>query len=80
MNKAHQFLLMAAMMGGTIPFSKYNEEVLTPEELKIIEKERKDFEIERKKEQGLKEFNIDGHRVLALNQKNAIRKIKKLMK
>ena len=81
MKKMAQLMMMFAAMGAMIPdsFSGHNyREELTPEELAEIERVRLQKALERKKQQGLKEFNIDGIRIWALNEKNAVRKVGKL--
>lgn len=81
MKKIAQLMMMFAAMGAMMPDSfggrNYREE-LTPEELAQIERVREQKALERKKQQGLKEFNIDGIKIWALNEKNAIRKAGKL--
>ena len=80
---------MMAAMAGIIFQEEYPEEYqpiktakreLTPEELEEIKKAYKEKEIERKKKRGLKEWDINGVRVIALNKKNAIRKYKNFIK
>jgi len=71
------FATMGAMMPDSFGRQNYKEE-LTPEELAQIERVRLQKALERKKQQGLKEFNIDGIRIWALNEKNAVRKVGKL--
>ena len=47
-----------------------NKKIIS-EQPKALRKENRDFEKELAEHRGLKEFNIDGVRVFALNQKNA---------
>ena len=81
MRKMAQLMMMFAAMGAMMPDlhggHNYREE-LTPEELAEIESARKRKALERRKQQGLKEFNIDGIKIWALNEKNAVRKVGKL--
>ena len=70
-------MMMYAAMGCMMPFSEHYEEAqrqLTPEELAEIERVREAKALQRKKNQGLKEWDIDGIKVIALNKKNAVRK------
>ena len=80
-----QLMMMAAMMsgefGGMGMASRDTKtiESMTEDEIKnLIE-----FHKERYKEillkKGLKEFTIDGHTVCAINEKNAQRKVAKLL-
>lgn len=74
----HKLLMMYAAMGMMMPdMYGTNEDIrreLTPSELEEIERLRKAKALERKKKQGLKEWDIDGIIVIALNHKNAVRK------
>jgi hypothetical protein len=45
---------------------------------RLREKQIEEYENQRKIKQGCKEFFIDGFKVIALNKKNAIRKIEKM--
>ena len=81
MKKMAQLMMMFAAMGAMMPdsFSGHNyKEELTPEELEEIERVRRQNALKRKKKQGMKEFNIDGIKIWALNEKNAVRKVSKL--
>ena len=62
-------------MGSNTPYWELTDE--EKEEVKRVYEQRK---TERMKKRGLKEFEIDGIKVLALNEKNAIRKINNLKK
>jgi hypothetical protein len=60
-------------------FGMPTEPRLTPESIKRLRELRMQQGLEsQKKNKGLKEFNIDGKIVWALNEKNAIRKAKKV--
>ena len=81
MKKLHSLMMMYAAMGAMMPFSEHYEEAqrqLTPEELAEIERVREQKALERKKKNGLKEWNIDGIIVIALNKKNAVRKAERI--
>ena len=52
----------------------YASKELTPKELEEIKRVREQKTLERKKKQGLKEWSIQGIKVIALNRKNAERK------
>ena len=79
-------MLAFAAMGAFMPPGRkgmYDED-LTPHEIDEIKKSRevwlKQRELERNKKRGLKEFEIDGIKILALNYKNAVRKVDRLKK
>lgn len=77
MKKLHSLMMMYAAMGAMMPFDDHYREAqrqLTPQELEKIERVRKSKALERKKNQGLKEWDTDGIKVIALNKKNAVRK------
>lgn len=76
--KMYQMLMMMAMMGAMNPDMGQHYEKLTPEDIAEIKRVYEQKKIERMKKRGMKEFSIDGFKVLALNEKNAIRKINKL--
>jgi hypothetical protein len=63
------------MLGGDQIYIRREERKLSPEETTELNRLR---DIAIKKRQGLKEFDIDGIKVLALNKKNAIRKANKI--
>jgi hypothetical protein len=63
------------MLGGDQIYIRGEERKLSPEETTELNRLR---DIAIKKRQGLKEFDIDGIKVLALNKKNAIRKANKI--
>lgn len=74
-------MMMYAAMGCMMPSSERYEEAqkqLTSEELAEIERVRKAKALQRKKNQGLKEWSIDGVKVVALNKKNAVRKANRI--
>jgi len=79
-SQMYKLMLMYAMAGIFNSPHKSNSDFYLSEderaELKKI-KENKIIELKRK---GLKEFNIDGHIVYAINEKNAIRKAKAIIK
>jgi hypothetical protein len=86
MKKLHSLMMAYAAMGMMIPDMYGDSETvrreLTPQELAEIERVREQKTLERKKKQGLKEWNIQGIKVIALNHKNAVRKagnIRKLL-
>lgn len=75
-------MMAYAAMGMMMPFSEHYEEAqrqFTPEELEQIERVREEKALERKLKQGLKEFDINGIYVVALNRKNAERKAAKIV-
>ena len=78
MKKLHSLMMMYAAMGAMMPdMYGTNEEIrreLTPAEIEEIERVREAKALERKKKKGLKEWNIQGIVVIALNHKNAVRK------
>jgi hypothetical protein len=63
------------MLGGDQIYIRGEERKLSPEETTELNRLR---DIAIKKRQGLKEFDIDGIKVMALNKKNAIRKASKI--
>ena len=68
-------LMALAMMMDNSGYSLAPDKGETIEEFhERLKKHKQDLLLKR----GLKEFTIDGHTVLALNEKNAIRKINKL--
>jgi len=70
--KLAAIMAMMVMSSRGFPFAIKDEE--TPEQIKTrVDRNKK----ERSKRQGLKEFEIDGIKVTALNYKNAFKKIKK---
>lgn len=78
-NKAHLMAIMAMALGGDFMPSIYDErKILTDEQLEIKRKKNK----ERYKyiliKKGVRLFNIDGIEVIAINEKNAIRKANKI--
>jgi hypothetical protein len=78
MSKMYQMLLGLAMMGAMFENPILNEShELTDEERESIKQIRLKKALKRKKQHGLKEYNIDGIKIWALNEKNAMRKIKK---
>lgn len=84
MSKAYALMMAYAMMGmlGPGPSNRAEDFELTPEEIENLNRVRTQKRKEIKLSKGLKEWNIDGITVIALNRKNAIRKadnIKKLM-
>jgi len=80
-------LMMAfGAMGSMMPDSfdrknhDHTEKELTPEQLAKIKRMKLLKDKERKKQQGLKEFEINGILVLALNEASAKKKVDKLSK
>jgi len=83
MNSRTKNLMMSYALMGLMTQDGYkdksiNREEVTEEDLERFEEIRKQKQLEIKKKNGLKEFNIDGKKVFAINMKNAIRKAKKL--
>ena len=84
MKTMYQLMMAYAMMGMMLPepygtHKKIKQEV-TPEELEEIKKIREKNVIKRKLKQGLKVWKINNIKVIALNRKNAVKKIKKIQK
>jgi hypothetical protein len=79
-NYAMLLALMASggMMGSGIPDEK-SYELLTDEQKRAWMQRLKDKQRDVMLKKGLKEFTIDGVTVLALNEKNAKRKVKKYL-
>ena len=81
-----QLMMMFGAMGSMMPYSLQRndhhstEKELTPEQLAKIKRMKLQKDAERKKQQGLKEFDIDGVKVLALNIASAKKKVDKLSK
>lgn len=86
MTKGMVHLMMAfGAMGSMMPDSLQRshsgtEKKLTPEQLARIKRMKLQKDAERKKQQGLKEFEINGILVLALNEASAKKKVDKLSK
>lgn len=82
MSKINEIAMMYAMMGMMVPdhiVSNHNyRKELTDEEIRILhqlrEKKKHDLRLKR----GLKEWDVDGIIVIALNKKNAVRKAKNI--
>jgi len=76
-------MLLALMAGGGIFYPEMaNEksyELLTDEQKRALIQRMKVKQREVMLKKGLKEFTIDGVTVLALNEKNAKRKVKKYL-
>ena len=77
-NLMKSYALMGLMTQDGYKDKSINREEVTEEDLERFEEIRKQKQLEIKKKNGLKEFNIDGKKVFAINMKNAIRKAKKL--
>ena len=77
-------LAFAAIGAFNPPSQNAIEQGLMPHEIEKIKKYReiwlKQRELEIKKKRGLKEFEIEGVKILALNYKNAIRKFNRFKK
>ena len=71
---------MAALanLGNTIPTGK--SPTLTEEEAALLRKKAEERYIEIQLKRGLKEFKIKGEKIIALNEKNAIKKYNKQLK
>jgi len=84
MKKLYHLMMMYAMMGMSMPSHLVSTDSpmfreLTPEELAHLARIRAQKHAERLKNKGLKEFTIDGITVMALNKKNALRRISKII-
>lgn len=75
-------LMMGACVGLVMPDVYHHgfEEKLTPEEERELKKLKAEKAKERLKQRGVKEWDIEGYKVWAINKKNAIRKVEKLKK
>ena len=80
MSKIYGLAMAYAMMGTLMPPWMRHDIELTEEQKEYIKKIREEKAKERKLQRGLKEWNIDGIKVIALNEKNAIRKANKIKK
>ena len=84
MKSYYQYAMLLAlmtgggMMGAGIPDEK-SYELLTDDQKRALIKRMKAKQRLIMLKKGLKEFTIDGVTVLALNQKNAERKVKKYL-
>jgi len=81
MKSLYKLAMMYALMGIMLPVeygANSTNPPLTPEEMEEIRKIREQKALERAKKRGLKEWNIQGIKVIALNWKNAVRKAEKI--
>ena len=74
----YKMMLMMAMMGSMSSPGSHHWEELTAEDIAEIKRVREASKLNRMKKRGMKEWDMDGFTVLALNEKNAIRKINNL--
>jgi hypothetical protein len=74
MRSAGMMLALASMMSGPITRTPYGEEIQPiPESIDVETRNKQNAE------RGLKEFELNGVTVWALNHKNAIKKYNKMM-
>jgi hypothetical protein len=80
MSKAHLIALMSmAAMADDWINSNITSRPPTPEEIARFKREKKERERDLNLSKGLKEWTIKGITVFAINEKNAIRKVNKIL-
>ena len=76
MKKIYELLAMFAMMGIDAPENISHKQIkLNPEEIEELKNLRTAGILKRKLNRGLKEWTFNNITVIALNKKNALRKI-----